>query len=59
MQRTRMSKRLTVTLPDQIYGELVKWAETRGQSVAPLAAIAVERSVRQAKDAGEFSMEDK
>jgi hypothetical protein len=48
-------KRITVTLPDTIYRDLTAWAEARGQAVAPLAAIAVELSVRQAKESGEFT----
>jgi len=49
-----MAKRITITLPDTIYRDLAAWADARGQAVAPLAAIAVELSVRQAKDDGEF-----
>jgi hypothetical protein len=50
----QMAKRITITLPDTIYKDLAAWADARGQAVAPLAAIAVELSVRQAKDDGEF-----
>ena len=52
---TQMAKRITITLPDTIYKDLAAWAEVRGQAVAPLAAIAVELSVRQAKEDGEFT----
>lgn len=51
----QMAKRITVTLPDTIYRDLAAWADARGQAIAPLAAIAVELSVRAAKEDGEFT----
>lgn len=49
----QMSKRMTVTLPDSVYADLEWWSENRGQAVAPLAAIAIERAIQEAKDSGE------
>jgi hypothetical protein len=51
---SEMSKRITVTLPDTVYRELTAWAEARGQAVAPLAAIAIELAVRDARNNGEI-----
>ena len=51
---TVMTKRVNMSLPDPIYEDLRRWAEHRDQPVAAVAAIAVERAIRDAKAAGEF-----
>jgi predicted DNA-binding protein len=42
-----MSKRTTITLPDSIYDDLEKWAESEGRPTANLAAFLVEIAVKQ------------
>ena len=52
-----MTKRVNMSLPDPVYEDLKRWAEHRDQAVAAVAAIAVERAIRDAKAAGEFPSE--
>jgi predicted DNA-binding protein len=42
-----MSKRTTITLPDSIYEDLERWAESEGRPTANLAAFLVEVAVKQ------------
>jgi hypothetical protein len=55
----QMPRRITITLPDTVAGDLQKWADARGQAIATAAAIAVELAMRAAKDAGELPSEGK
>ena len=49
-----MTKRVNMSLPDPVYRELQRWAEHRDQAVAAVAAIAVERAIRDAIASGEL-----
>ena len=49
-----MTKRVIMSLPDPVYRELQRWAEHRDQPVAAVAAIAVERAIRDAIANGEL-----
>jgi hypothetical protein len=49
-----MTKRVNMSLPDPVYLELVRWAGHRDQAVAAVAAIAVERAIREAIASGEL-----
>lgn len=46
-QGTEMSKRTTITLPDQIFDDLEQWADKEGRPTANLAAFLVEVAVKQ------------
>jgi hypothetical protein len=54
-----MPRRITITLPDTVAGDLQRWADARGQAIATAAAISVELAIREAKDRGEFPKADK
>ena len=49
-----MTKRVNMSLPDPVYEELQRWAKYRDQAVAAVAAIAVERAIRDAIASGEL-----
>jgi hypothetical protein len=49
-----MTKRVNMSLPDPVYRELQRWAAHRDQAVAAVAAIAVERAIREAIERGEL-----
>jgi hypothetical protein len=49
-----MPRRITITLPDTVAGDLQRWADARGQAIATAAAIAIELSMRTAKEQGEI-----
>ncbi|WP_199329772.1 MULTISPECIES: ribbon-helix-helix domain-containing protein [Leptolyngbya] len=49
-----MSKRVFLTLPDEVVNDLERWADKQGRAVANLAAYLVEFSVQQAKERGEI-----
>ena len=49
-----MTKRVNMSLPDPVYEELQRWAKHRDQAVAAVAAIAVERAIRDAIASGEL-----
>ena len=49
-----MSKRVAVTLPDSLHGDLERWAKQQGRPVANLAAFLIEISVREAIKKGEI-----
>jgi hypothetical protein len=49
-----MTKRVNMSLPDPVYEKLRRWAEHRDQAVAAVAAIAVERAIRDAIASGEL-----
>jgi hypothetical protein len=42
----QMSKKTTIVLPDTIYEDLMKWAESEGRPTANLASFLIEQSVR-------------
>lgn len=52
-----MSKRVYITLPDNVHRELEQWASFRGQAIATAAAAAIELAMRDAKDRGEIGPE--
>lgn len=41
-----MSKKTTVVLPDAIYEDLIRWADSEGRPTANLASFLIEQSVR-------------
>jgi hypothetical protein len=49
-----VSKRINVTLPDSVLGDLEWWAEEQGRPTANLAAYLIEVSIKEAKERGEF-----
>ncbi|MGF1524860.1 MAG: hypothetical protein ACFBSF_21250 [Leptolyngbyaceae cyanobacterium] len=53
-----VSKRVFLTLPDVVYQDLEKWAESQGRPVANLGAFLIETAIRQAKTSGEFPDKD-
>jgi CopG-like RHH_1 or ribbon-helix-helix domain, RHH_5 len=48
-----MSKRVFLTLPDELFDDLERWAAKQGRPTANLAAYLVETGVQRAKDGGE------
>lgn len=50
-----MSKRTTITLPDEVFEKLELWADRQGRPTANLAAFLVEVAVREAEGRGEIS----
>ncbi|HEY9879612.1 MAG TPA: hypothetical protein V6D29_14235 [Leptolyngbyaceae cyanobacterium] len=54
MSEQIVSKRVFLTLPDVVYQDLERWAESQGRPVANLGAFIVETAVREAKDRGEI-----
>lgn len=55
---TAMTKRVNLTLPDPVFADLKKWADSRDQAVATVAAIALEIAIRDAKERGEIPSDD-
>jgi aminoglycoside phosphotransferase (APT) family kinase protein len=53
MNPENMSKRVFLTLPDELFEDLERWAAKQGRPMANLAAYLVENSVQQAKARGE------
>ena len=51
---TQVSKRVFVTLPDTVFEELERWADSEGRATANLAAFLIELSVRQANEQGKI-----
>ena len=51
-----VSKRVFLTLPDVVYQDLERWAESQGRPVANLGAFLVETAVREAKERGEVPL---
>lgn len=49
-----MSKRTTITLPDEVFEKLEQWADRQGRPTANLAAFLVEVAVRDAENKGEI-----
>jgi predicted DNA-binding protein len=47
-----MSKRTTITLPDEVFEKLEQWADRQGRPTANLAAFLVEVAVRDAEEKG-------
>lgn len=41
-----MSKKTTIVLPDAIYEDLMRWADSEGRPTANLASFLIEQSVR-------------
>jgi aminoglycoside phosphotransferase (APT) family kinase protein len=51
-----MSKRVFLTLPDELFEDLERWAVKQGRPMANLAAYLVENGVQQAKERGEVPL---
>jgi hypothetical protein len=58
MDRDPVSKRVFLTLPDVVYQDLERWAESQGRPVANLGAFLVETAVRLAKERGEIPKDE-
>lgn len=58
MNAGKMPKRTTIRVPDTLVPEIEAWAEARGQGFATVCAIALERGVKQAKEAGEIPLQE-
>ena len=52
-QAKTMPKRITINLPDTVAADLQAWADKRGQAMATVAAIAVEKAMDDLKAGGE------
>lgn len=52
-----MSKRTTITLPDEVFEKLEQWADRQGRPTANLAAFLVEVAVRDAEERGDIGKE--
>ncbi len=51
---TGVSKKFSVTVPDQIFELLEEWADEQGRPTANLAAYLIEAGIRSAIDKGEL-----
>ena len=51
-----MSKRVFLTLPDELFEDLERWAVKQGRPMANLAAYLVENGVQQARERGEVPL---
>lgn len=56
MNQKTMSKRVFLTLPDELFEDLERWASKQGRPTANLAAYLVEIGVHQAKEKGELPL---
>jgi CopG-like RHH_1 or ribbon-helix-helix domain, RHH_5 len=56
MNPENMSKRVFLTLPDELFEDLERWAVKQGRPMANLAAYLVENGVQQAKERGEVPL---
>lgn len=56
MNPKNMSKRVFLTLPDELFEDLERWAVKQGRPMANLAAYLVENGVQQAKERGEVPL---
>ena len=56
MNPENMSKRVFLTLPDELFEDLERWAIKQGRPMANLAAYLVENGVQQAKERGEVPL---
>jgi CopG-like RHH_1 or ribbon-helix-helix domain, RHH_5 len=56
MNPENMSKRVFLTLPDELFEDLERWAVKQGRPMANLAAYLVENGVQQAKERGELPL---
>jgi hypothetical protein len=54
MNVENMSKRVFLTLPDEVFEDLERWAAKQGRPTANLAGYLVESCIRQAKSDGEL-----
>jgi CopG-like RHH_1 or ribbon-helix-helix domain, RHH_5 len=52
-----MSKRLNLTIPDNLHTDLEKWAKSQGRPTANLATFLLEESVALAKERDEFPID--
>ena len=50
----QVSKRVFVTLPDAVFEDLERWADSEGRPTANLAAFLVETAVKEAKEQGKI-----
>ena len=51
-----MSKRVFLTLPNELFEDLERWATKQGRPTANLAAYLVENGIQQAKDRGDIPL---
>jgi hypothetical protein len=58
MNAEEMPKRTTIRIPDTLVAEIERWARARGQGFATICALAVEKGVQQAREAGEIPPEE-
>lgn len=58
MNAEEMPKRTTIRVPDTLVAEIERWAKARGQGFATICALAVEKGVQQAREAGEIPSEE-
>jgi len=56
---TEVSKKFSITVPDQIFELLAQWADEQGRPTANLAAYLVESGLRAAIDKEEFQPQSK
>jgi predicted DNA-binding protein len=49
-----VSKRVFLTLPDEVYTKLEDWADQQGRPTANLAAFIVETAIRNAEEKAEY-----
>lgn len=54
-EKSEMSKRVFLTLPDEVFEKLEDWAGQQGRPVANLAGYLVEISIRTAQEKGDYS----
>ena len=54
VEKTLVSKRVNLTLPDSVYQDLEIWAESQGRPPSSLGAFLVELSIMNAKKSGDF-----
>ncbi len=52
-----MTKKVQVTLPDRLAGDLERWAVAEGRPLSNLCAYLLEQSVRDARKTGDYPQE--
>jgi hypothetical protein len=53
-ERSKVSKRINLTVPDSVYEDLEIWSESQGRTIANLTAYLVEKALEDAKEQGKF-----
>lgn len=56
---SRMTKRISVTLPDLTHQQLQEWAETEGTSLSDLAGYVIRKAVDEALESGKINPKKK